>query len=136
MVQLEQVNPLKSNQIGGRYDGLIGMFGNKEIPSVGCSFGVERLFVLLERMHAEAGWLRGPSTHILVTSIGKGMAGERIKLLSELWKGDLFAEMMYEENQKPQKALTYSLENKVPFIIWIGSNEIEQGFVTLKVSNL
>ena len=121
--------------IGGRYDKLIGMFGNKDIPSVGMSFGIERLFVVLEKMHENAAWLRGVSTHILVTSIGKGLAGERIKLISELWKGNLKAEMLYEENQKPKKALNYALENKIPFIIWIGEDEIQNEIATLKVNS-
>ena len=34
---------------GGRYDGLIGMFSKKPIPSVGMSIGIERLFLILEK---------------------------------------------------------------------------------------
>lgn len=46
-VLLEE-NNLGSIGGGGRYDGLIGMFSKNEIPSIGMSIGIERLFVILE----------------------------------------------------------------------------------------
>lgn len=46
-VLLEE-NNLGSIGSGGRYDGLIGMFSKSEIPSIGMSVGIERLFVILE----------------------------------------------------------------------------------------
>lgn len=109
------------------------MFSGKEIPSVGFSFGIERLFVVMEELYKNAGWLRGPSTHVLVTTIGKGLILERIKLVSELWKAGIKAEILYGANVKPQKALSHALENKIPYILWLGSSEIEEGKVTVKV---
>ena len=92
----EEVRPKNSNPKGGRYDKLLGMFSSKEIPSVGFSFGIERLFVILEKLHKDAAWLRGPSTHILVTTIGKGLSLERFKLASEFWKAGINAEILHE----------------------------------------
>lgn len=111
------------------------MFSGKEIPSVGFSFGIERLFVVMEQLHKNAGWLRGPSTHVLVTTIGKGLILERIKLVSELWKAGINAEILYGNNVKPQKSLKFALENKIPYIFWLGGSEIEEGKVTVKVRN-
>jgi histidyl-tRNA synthetase len=110
------------------------MFSGKDIPSVGFSFGIERIFVVMEQVYKDAGWLRGPSTEVLVTSIGKGLALERFKLIADLWKNGIKAEFLYDENPKPQKSMGFALENKVPFMLWIGSNEIEEGTVTLKVT--
>lgn len=36
---------------GGRYDGLVGMFSGKRIPSVGAAIGIERVFILLEEKY-------------------------------------------------------------------------------------
>ena len=51
---------------GGRYDGLVGMFSGKEVPSVGVSIGIERVFAILEeKVKAKAG-VRETKTQILV----------------------------------------------------------------------
>lgn len=115
---------------GGRYDGLIGMFSNHQIPSVGMSIGIERLFIILEKMFKEQA--RSVETEVIVASIGKGLAKERMKLLAALWDNDIKAEALYEENPKPDKQLKQALENTVPFIIWIGEDEIKNGKVKLK----
>lgn len=112
------------------------MFSGKPIPSVGFSFGIERLFVILENLHKDAAWLRGPATHVLVATIGKGLALERLKLASELWKAGINAEILHEENPKPQKFISHALDNMVPFIIWLGNDEIENGNAKVKVRYL
>ena len=63
---------------GGRYDNLIGMFAGKQIPAIGFSFGIERLFTILEdRLQ---GKVKATSTKVLVSSIGKGMVEEKMKM--------------------------------------------------------
>lgn len=51
---------------GGRYDGLVGMFSGKNIPAVGVSIGIERIFAILERKAEEEKKVRPTKTHILV----------------------------------------------------------------------
>ena len=51
---------------GGRYDGLVGMFSGKNIPAVGVSIGIERIFAILERKAEEDKKIRATKTHILV----------------------------------------------------------------------
>ena len=58
---------------GGRYDGLIGMFSGKDIPSVGGSVGIERVFAILEEREMQKGIIRATETQILVTSLGKNL---------------------------------------------------------------
>lgn len=110
------------------------MFSGKDLPSVGFSFGIERIFVILEAIHKNAAWLRGPSTHVLVATIGKDLALERLKLASELWKAGINTEILYEENPKPQKFISHALDNMIPFMIWIGADEIVNGQAKIKVS--
>ena len=110
------------------------MFSGKDIPSVGFSFGIERIFVILEHIHKEAAWLRGPATHVLVATIGKGLAQERLKMAAELWNAGINTEILYEENPKTQKSLNHALDNMVPYIIWLGQDEIDNGIAKIKVS--
>ena len=109
------------------------MFSGKDIPSVGFSFGIERLFIILEQLNKNAGWIRGPATHVVIASIGKDLALERMKLAAELWSNGINTEILYEENPKPQKFISHALENLTPFIVWLGSDEIASGKAKVKV---
>ncbi len=51
---------------GGRYDGLVGMFSGKNIPAVGVSIGIERIFAILERKAEEQKQIRATKTNILI----------------------------------------------------------------------
>lgn len=83
---------------GGRYDGLVGMFSSKEIPAIGGSIGIERIFNILEEKYPE---MRSTETQILVGSMGPNMVAERFKLCKELWEADIKAETLYKEAPKP-----------------------------------
>lgn len=118
---------------GGRYDGLVGMFNGKNMPSIGVSIGVERIFLLMKERLRGSGKDRGSETEVLVATIGKGLVGERMRLASLLWNAGINAEILYQSNLKPNKQLNYALESKIPFITWIGESEIAEGKVSLKV---
>eukprot|EP00357_Protocruzia_adherens_P000405 CAMPEP_0115040514 /NCGR_PEP_ID=MMETSP0216-20121206/44865_1 /TAXON_ID=223996 /ORGANISM="Protocruzia adherens, Strain Boccale" /LENGTH=896 /DNA_ID=CAMNT_0002421751 /DNA_START=185 /DNA_END=2871 /DNA_ORIENTATION=+ len=117
---------------GGRYDGLVGMFSGKDIPAVGASIGIERVFTILEEKAKKAGKVRPTSTVVLVASVGKGMVAEKFKMCNELWKAGIAAETLYQDNPKPQKQLDYAFESGIPYIIWLGEDEIAGGEFKLK----
>lgn len=63
---------------GGRFDKLVGMFSGKDVPAVGVSIGIERIFAIMEAQAraraAESGTaIRATETQVLVASIGNGM---------------------------------------------------------------
>lgn len=118
---------------GGRYDNLVGMFSNKDIPAVGVSIGIERLFAILEEKYKDDASIRCNQTEVLIASIGGGMVGHRLALSSQLWGAKINAETLYNDNPKPQKQLSYALENGIPLIIFIGDDEIKNKRVKLKV---
>jgi histidyl-tRNA synthetase len=70
---------------GGRFDELVGMFSGKQIPSVGVSFGVERIFHILEENYKKDLLIRENETEVVVASIGKNMIKERLRMTNELW---------------------------------------------------
>jgi histidyl-tRNA synthetase len=117
---------------GGRYDELVGMFSNKDLPAVGLSIGIERIFGLLERKYENSTTIRACETEVLVGSIGSGLATERFKLIKLLWDNEVKAEMLYNDNPKPQKQLQYALENYIPFVLWIGEEELKNNKVKVK----
>ena len=129
-------NPFGVGSIGagGRYDKLVGMFsaGGKEIPCVGISIGVERVFTILERRAMDEGTLRCAPCDVLVASVGKGLAEQRMKIAAALWRSGIKAEFGYQANPKLQRQLTYALENGVKWIVVVGEEEMKQGKVNLK----
>lgn len=78
---------------GGRYDNLVGMFssGKDKIPCVGISFGVERIFSILQSKANENGVenRRGKEVDVYVMSVGDGLLAERMAVCKELWQAGL-----------------------------------------------
>lgn len=120
---------------GGRYDGLIGMFSGKDIPAIGVSIGIERIFVILEERAKQDQNVRATKTQVLVASLGKGMTKERFRICNILWEAGIKAETMYKENLNSDKQLKYCLENGIPIIIWIGEDEVAEGITKVKTLN-
>lgn len=76
---------------GGGYDSLVGMYGDRQIPCVGISFGVERIFTILEaRQPRKQGGLEpGPEMDVYIAAAGKkdnGLLAERMWVLGQLTK--------------------------------------------------
>lgn len=79
---------------GGRYDGLVGMFSGKaQVPCVGVSFGVERIFSITKaRMAAENE--TAPSTvdvYIMALGSKAGLIKERLAIAAKLWEAGIKA---------------------------------------------
>ena len=119
---------------GGRYDKLVGMFSasGKQIPCVGISIGVERVFTILEKKAADEGTLRCAPCDVFVASAGKELAAQRMRIAGMLWRNGIKAEFGYQANPKLQKQLTYALESGVKWIVVVGEEEMKQGKVNLK----
>jgi histidyl-tRNA synthetase len=120
---------------GGRYDGLIGMFSGKNIPSVGGSIGIERIFNILEEKAKKEGSVRATETQILVTSMGKNLAPKRMEACAILWKAGFKAETLYVENPRTDKTFSYAFDNGIPLILIIGEDEFKNGMYKLKSLN-
>ena len=118
---------------GGRYDNLIGMFASKQIPSVGVSIGIERIFSLLEDKYNKSDNIRTDEADVLVASVGKvNLTSKRLEIVNQLWDAGIKAEILYEDIPKVDKQMNYALTNKIPYVIFIGEDEIKQNKVKLK----
>ncbi len=119
---------------GGRYDGLIGMFGKDQIPACGFSLGLERiLFVMEERGMFPPEIADSTPADVMVTIWSEETIGESLKLASELRREGLRV-MVYPEPDKFAKQMKYADAIKVPFVCILGPEEI--GAAKLKLKNM
>ncbi|EGG20692.1 histidine-tRNA ligase [Cavenderia fasciculata] len=119
---------------GGRYDGLVGMYGNTEVPSVGFSIGVERLFSILEEEAAKKKIkIRQNQTEVYVCQMDRDInITERLKIIAELWKAGINTEYMYRATPQPKKQIEAASDAQVPVMVLIGKTELETNSVAVK----
>lgn len=121
---------------GGRYDGLIGMFGKEQIPACGFSLGLERILVVMEERGMfdkpiAEGKLRLDSADVMVTIWSEETTADSLKLAGDLRAKGLRV-TLYPEADKLGKQLKYADTIKVPYVCVLGESEIADGTVTLK----
>jgi len=128
---LVSTGDLGSIAAGGRYDGLVGIFGGEAIPAVGFSVGIERIFSILEK---KAGKIKSSETLVLVVSKEKqgGLVKERMQIANLLWENNIPAEIVSKLDPKIRGQLDYASNNRTPFCIILDQAELEKGFVALK----
>ncbi|KAK2658683.1 hypothetical protein Ddye_005216 [Dipteronia dyeriana] len=115
---------------GGRYDNLIGMFGTKQVPSVGVSLGIERVFTIMEQLQKERNQtVRATETQVLVALLGDKLP-LAAELVSELWNAKVKAEYMV--HKKVMKLIDRARESKIPWMVIVGERELNKGKVKLK----
>ncbi len=116
---------------GGRYDGLIGMFGKEQIPACGFSLGLERILVVMEERGMFPKELDINSADVLVTIWNEESIGESLKLAGELRQQKLRV-LVYPEADKLGKQFKYASQINVPFVCVLGESELAESKVTLK----
>ena len=117
---------------GGRYDDLIGMFGSKPVPSVGFSVGIERVFALVKARKEAEGSARAIATQALIVGLGSATPGDRLRLAKTMWDAGIPAEISYSRRTNFKTQLEYALDNRIPFMLIIGDEELERGVVQVK----
>ncbi|KAJ9601172.1 hypothetical protein L9F63_000640, partial [Diploptera punctata] len=120
---------------GGRYDNLVGMFDpkHKNVPCVGVSIGVERVFSVLEaRLASSNKKVRTTEVEVFVASAQKNLLEERMKLCTELWDNNIKAEQSYKRNPKLLAQLQYCEEMGIPLAVIVGESELAKGVVKVR----
>lgn len=117
---------------GGRYDGLIGMFGKEQIPACGFSLGLERILVVMEERGMFPPEIADSTpADVLVTIWSEETVNESLRLANELRSQGLRV-TVYPEPDKLGKQLKYADAIGVPFVCVLGETEIRENNVTLK----
>ena len=129
---------------GGRYDELVGMFsGKKQIPCVGISFGVDRIFSITKsRMEADKNTpsVRPTEVDVYVMAFGgkdfTGLLPERMQVAKMLWDAGIKAEFAYKQKPKLPAQFSAAEKNGIPFAVILGEDEQAQGKVKIKEMGL
>ncbi len=116
---------------GGRYDGLIGMFGKEQIPAVGFSLGLERILLIMEERGMFPADLTTNSADVLVTIWNEETAGESLKLANDLRAQNLRV-LVYPEADKLGKQFKYADSINIPFVCILGETELAENKVSVK----
>lgn len=115
---------------GGRYDCLLETYGMPEVPAVGISIGVDRLFAALcELGQAPVG---GTGSDAVVCVLGTEALSSALSLVSELRAAGVSCEAAPEPESKLKKQLAYVVRRGARYAILLGGDEVLQGVVTLK----
>jgi histidyl-tRNA synthetase len=117
---------------GGRYDGLIGMFGKEPIPACGISLGLERIIVVMEERGMFPPEIAAAvPADVMVTIWNEDSVAESLKLASELRTAG-HRVLVYPEADKLGKQFKYAGQIGVPCVCVIGETELADGTVTVK----
>ena len=115
---------------GGRYDDLTGLFGVPNIPGVGISFGVDRIYDVLEELNLFPQDVQ-VSTKALFFNMGETESQFAFGIMQKLRSCGIACEL-YHETAKINKQFTYAEKKNIPFVIIIGSKEIEEKNCSVK----
>ncbi len=115
---------------GGRYDDLTGIFGLKDMPGVGISFGLDRIELALMEANL-IPQLQSETTEILFINFGEEESLYCTKLAQELRKIGVKSEV-YPDAAKLKKQMAFANKKDIAFVVMIGSNEMSSGRFTLK----
>ena len=115
---------------GGRYDNLTGSFGMPGLSGVGISFGVDRIYDVMEELglFSENQTI---TTQIMLTNFDKEAQKYGLGILTQLRKAGVKAEM-YPDASKLKKQFDYADRKKIPYVVIIGSEEMESGVLSIK----
>jgi len=115
---------------GGRYDNLTGTFGVPGISGVGISLGVDRIYDVMEELNLFPD-NQTTSTKVMLSNFDKESFQFGLSILPKLRLAGINAEM-YPDSVKLKKQLDYADRKNIPFVVLIGSDEIQSGQLTLK----
>lgn len=114
---------------GGRYDDLTGIFGLKNMSGVGISFGLDRIYLVLEQLNLFPETVI-TSTKVLFLNFGESQAFEAMKAIQQLRAQNVKVEL-YPDASKIDKQFKHAERRAIPFVV----KEIADGNYTLKDLN-
>ena len=128
---------------GGRYDNLVNMFseasGKKstQIPCVGISFGVERIFSLIKQRISSSTVIKPTATQVFVMAFGggkdwTGYLPERMKVTKQLWDAGIEAEYVYKSKANPRKQFDAAEKAGCHIAVILGKEEYLEGKLRVK----
>ncbi len=115
---------------GGRYDNLTGIFGMPGVSGVGISFGVDRIYDVLNQLDAYPKDAV-TSTQLLFINFGEQETAYCLPIAAKARQAGIRTEI-FPDSSKMKKQMAYANAKHIPFVALAGDNEIAAGKVTLK----
>jgi histidyl-tRNA synthetase len=115
---------------GGRYDDLTGLFGVPNIPGVGISFGVDRIYDVMEELNLFPTEVH-TGTQVLFFNLGEAESRKAFELMQRLRNNNTRCEL-FHETAKFDKQFKYAEKKNISYIIIIGSKELAEGNCNIK----
>src|SRR5450432_836363 len=115
---------------GARYDDLTGFFGVPDIPGVGISFGVDRIYDVMEELKLFPASAKR-STEVIFFHMGAEAAAKSFELMQGLRAEGLRCEL-YHEQAKMDKQFKYAEKKNISWAVIIGTEELKTGFAKIK----
>jgi histidyl-tRNA synthetase len=115
---------------GGRYDNLTGTFGMPGLSGVGISFGVDRIYDVMEELKLFPE-NQSISTQVMITNFDADAEAYGLGILRQLREAGINAEL-YPDASKLKKQFDYADRKLIPYVLIIGSDEIQTGILSLK----
>ena len=115
---------------GGRYDDLTGLFGVSGIPGVGISFGIDRIYDVMEELGLFEGKL-SQGTEVLFFNLGSYELARAYPLIQQFRKAGIRTEL-YHEPVKFDKQFKFAEKKGIPYVAIVGSEEITDRKITIK----
>ena len=122
--------PMGSISGGGRYDNLTGIFGMPGLSGVGISFGVDRIYDVLNALDLyPKDSLQ--TTQVLFINFGEKETAYCLPIINKVRAQGIRAEI-YPDSAKMKKQMSYANAKQIPFVALAGENEMQASKITLK----
>ena len=115
---------------GGRYNGLVSRFADREIPSTGMSVGLDRLMAALTKLKVVTPIKT--TVQALVVSLGNIPAGETLAIASELRAAGIATEAYFGKKMRLKEQLSHADHYEIPVAVIIGEDELTKRQVAVK----
>jgi histidyl-tRNA synthetase len=115
---------------GGRYNDLTSLFGVPNIPGVGISFGVDRIYDVMEELNLFPADVH-IGTQVLFFNLGEAESKKAFELTQQLRQQGVRTEL-YHESIKFDKQFKYAEKKNIPYVVIIGEKELQTGTCNLK----
>lgn len=115
---------------GGRYDDLTGLFGVPNIPGVGISFGVDRIYDVMEELKLFPDEVH-TGTQALFFNLGEAESKAAFAIIQQLRAQGIRCELFHEQ-VKFDKQFKYAEKKNIPYVVIIGEKELQEGTCVVK----
>jgi len=115
---------------GGRYDNLTGIFGMPDVSGVGISFGADRIYDVLTELDKFPANLE-QSAQVLFINFGSASLPYILSCAARLRAAGV-STLVYPDNAKMKKQMEFANRSHVPYVVFIGEDEVKNGTLTVK----